>query len=44
MTLLCVSCLKTTALNFYSWLSATSLALQGEEGAASLEHYVKEFD
>lgn len=44
MTLLCASCLENAALNFWSWLSATSSALQGEEGAAPREHYVKEFD
>lgn len=44
MTLLSASCLENTALNSWSWRGATSPALQGEEGAAPPEHYVKERD
>lgn len=44
MTFLSASCLENTALSSWSWRWATSPALQGEEGAAPPEHYVKERD
>lgn len=44
MTLLCAGSLEDTVHHYCSWLAVTFEALQGEEGAASPEHYAKEPD